>query len=115
MPNQPTPDVLAEPVLAELHARLVARRHELERVLAPGQPAADRDVGDEIDEAERQVEVNSTLSEQARARALLSEVEAALQRIAKGTYGIGEQSGQPISLARLRVVPWARDDVEESD
>jgi RNA polymerase-binding transcription factor DksA len=106
---------LAESDLAELRARLVARRGELERVLARGAGDAEREVGDEIDDAERQVEINATMTEQARARALLAEVEAALQRMQQGRYGIGERSGEPISLARLRAIPWARDDIEESD
>jgi len=38
----------------------------------------------------------------------LSEIEAAIQRIKDGTYGICEESGKPIPEARLRVVPWTR-------
>ena len=110
-----TQEPLAGSGLAELQARLAARRHELERILAPTHASAEHDVGDSIDDAERQTEVNTVLSEQARARALLVEVEAALQRIADGSYGIGESSGRPISVARLRAVPWARDEVAESD
>lgn len=38
----------------------------------------------------------------------LYEVEAALRRIERGTYGVCEVSGKPIPLARLKAVPWAR-------
>ncbi len=38
----------------------------------------------------------------------LYEVEAALQRILNGTYGICEESRQTIAAARLRAVPWTR-------
>lgn len=38
----------------------------------------------------------------------LSEVEAAIRRIKNGTYGVCEESGEPIPEARLRVVPWTR-------
>lgn len=38
----------------------------------------------------------------------LHEVKAALDRIDHGTYGICEQSGNPIPDARLRAVPWTR-------
>jgi RNA polymerase-binding transcription factor DksA len=38
----------------------------------------------------------------------LSEIEAAIQRIKNGTYGICQESGKPIPEARLRVVPWTR-------
>jgi len=43
----------------------------------------------------------------------LREVEAALQRIASGTYGISEDSGEPIPFERLQAEPTARRTVEE--
>lgn len=39
---------------------------------------------------------------------LLREVEDALTRIATGTYGICEESGEQIPEARLKAVPWTR-------
>ena len=45
-------------------------------------------------------------------RAQLAEVEHALAKFATGTYGICERCGRPIPLARLRVLPEARYDVE---
>ena len=41
-------------------------------------------------------------------RTHLAEVEAALERIRKGTYGICEATGSHISPERLRAVPWCR-------
>ena len=38
----------------------------------------------------------------------LAEVEAALERLAAGTYGICERCGQPIGQARLEARPAAR-------
>ena len=38
----------------------------------------------------------------------LAEVDAALERIRNGTYGVCEVTGRPISAARLRAVPWTR-------
>ena len=38
----------------------------------------------------------------------LSEVEAALRRVDRGTYGVCEGCGEPIPEARLRALPWAR-------
>jgi RNA polymerase-binding transcription factor DksA len=40
-----------------------------------------------------------------------AEVEAALERIAAGTYGIDEETGEPIDPARLEAVPTARTNV----
>ncbi|MFG1817857.1 TraR/DksA family transcriptional regulator [Kribbella sp. NPDC049174] len=38
----------------------------------------------------------------------LAEVEAAIERLAAGTYGVCEQCGQPIATARLEARPTAR-------
>lgn len=40
--------------------------------------------------------------------AALREIDDALARIAAGTYGICEMCGEPIPIARLEVVPYAR-------
>lgn len=42
----------------------------------------------------------------------LYEVDAALRRIADGTYGVCELTGQPIPWIRLEAVPWTRLSVE---
>ena len=43
---------------------------------------------------------------------LLKEIDAALQRIEDGTYGICEGSGKPIPKKRLEALPWTRYCVE---
>ncbi len=40
------------------------------------------------------------------------EIDAALERIESGTYGICEMSGDPIPIPRLRAIPFARFTVE---
>ncbi|HYU31035.1 MAG TPA: TraR/DksA family transcriptional regulator [Thermoanaerobaculia bacterium] len=45
-------------------------------------------------------------SEEDRQKLLL--IEEALQRMAEGTYGLCQWSGEPISRARLQFIPWAR-------
>ncbi len=42
----------------------------------------------------------------------LTEIEAALQRLDDGTYGIDEVTGAPISRERLEAFPAARTDVD---
>jgi RNA polymerase-binding transcription factor DksA len=42
----------------------------------------------------------------------LAEIEAAIERIDNGTYGIDEVTGQPIDPARLEAVPVARTNVD---
>lgn len=38
----------------------------------------------------------------------LYEIEDAMRRIRKKTYGICEMTGKPISAARLKAIPWTR-------
>ena len=45
----------------------------------------------------------------------LQEVNHAIEKIKKGTYGICEKSGEPIPPERLRAEPHARYTVEEAD
>jgi RNA polymerase-binding transcription factor DksA len=42
------------------------------------------------------------------ARDTLAEIDAALQRIADGTYGTCEVCGKPIGADRLNAIPWTR-------
>ncbi|MCB0972139.1 MAG: hypothetical protein KDA97_11595, partial [Acidimicrobiales bacterium] len=48
----------------------------------------------------------------AQARAAVEEIDHALAKFAKGTYGICEQSDTPIPKERLEAIPWARERVE---
>jgi DnaK suppressor protein len=41
-------------------------------------------------------------------RAVLQEIDEALERIQRGTYGICLATGKPIGKARLRAKPWAK-------
>jgi RNA polymerase-binding transcription factor len=64
-----------------------------------------------------EVAVDATELEQEQAieaneRALLTEVQAALQRIEDGTYGQCAVCGRPIPEKRLEAIPWATLDVE---
>jgi len=38
----------------------------------------------------------------------LREIDDALRRLDRGTYGICEECGKPIDEARLEAIPWAR-------
>jgi RNA polymerase-binding protein DksA len=45
---------------------------------------------------------------------LLEEIDAALERIEKGTYGVCEATGTPMTFERLEALPWARTHVEHA-
>jgi RNA polymerase-binding transcription factor DksA len=42
----------------------------------------------------------------------LAEIEAAIERIENGTYGVDEVTGEPIDPARLDAIPVARTNVD---
>jgi RNA polymerase-binding transcription factor len=56
-------------------------------------------------------EVDATVEEQVERR--LQHVERALQKIEEGTYGLSDESGEPIPKGRLKAVPEAIRTVEE--
>ena len=58
------------------------------------------------------VERDLDLALSAQARDAVDEIDAALDRIRRGVYGICTTSGQPIPKARLKVIPWATERVE---
>ena len=56
-------------------------------------------------------EVDATVEEQVERR--LQHVERALQKIEEGTYGLSDDSGEPIPRGRLEAVPEAIRTVDE--
>ena len=71
------------------------------------------DPGDAADVAEVQVErsTKNTLTEGERAQ--LAQVNRALAKLADGSYGLSDVTGDPIPLARLEALPWATTNVED--
>jgi len=59
------------------------------------------------------VERERDLALSAQARQTIADIDAALQRIADGTYGYSIESGKPIPRERLEAIPWATVLVEE--
>ncbi|MCW2928020.1 MAG: conjugal transfer protein TraR [Thermoleophilia bacterium] len=45
---------------------------------------------------------------------LLTEIDAALDRIKDGSYGVCEVDGTPIDFDRLQALPWARTHIEHA-
>ena len=104
-------------------ARLAAERERVSGLIESlhdeglGQPAADASgdtshqsdaggQGSQTFEREKDIAILEQLEQD------LAEIEAALQRIDDGTYGIDEVTGSPISRERLEAFPTARTDVD---
>ena len=58
-------------------------------------------------------EVDATVEQQVERR--LQHVERALQKIEEGTYGLSDDSGEPIPKGRLEAMPEATRTVEEQE
>ncbi len=93
-------------VLTDERDRLRARRGRM-----PDEEVAD-EVRDEPDRASVQERWNLDHKLGAHERERLGEVEAALARMEAGTYGICEETGDPIPFARLQSEPTTRYTVE---
>ena len=95
--------------ILDIRERLFRRRKALRKSLSLTRELieAPSGVGDSIDAAidSEHREVNSQLAD-IENRELVS-VESALERIREGTYGVCEQCGRSIPLARLRAIPYA--------
>ena len=59
------------------------------------------------------VERERDLALSAQARQIVADIDAALDRMAIGTYGYSLVSGRPIPRERLEAIPWATELVEE--
>ncbi len=103
--------------LARFEERLQRERARLLGHTKPDAPSDTpglADPGDAADVAEEQVErtTRNTLTEGERAQ--LAQVNRALAKLADGSYGLSDVTGEPIPLARLEALPWATINVEDA-
>lgn len=96
--------------LQELKARLLNQLHEQRNVLATREVA-----GDEGDLGLHALEENQLHVRNRRVREQLLEIEFALARIERGTYGICEETNEPIEADRLLALPWTRFSIEGAE
>jgi len=84
---------------------------ELEQSMSSVRPTEERREGSPFgkreEEAAESLELEKRLALEQRIREQLAEVEHALEKIQKGTYGLCDVCGQPIDPARLEALPQA--------
>lgn len=96
--------------LEEKKAKLkleISRLFEEDPFVEESKDPVGRNLDEDVTEAQEQtghMEVTQKIDE---LKALLAQVEKALQRIADNTYGFDENTGEPIDTARLQVYPEA--------
>lgn len=104
---------LLEEERAKFLRQAIDKRQEADQLVA------DRDPGDvQFDEESGEgdsiaVERSLDLALSAQAQDAVQQIDDALERIKKGTYGISIISGEPIPKPRLEFIPWAAERVEE--
>ncbi|MET0285704.1 MAG: TraR/DksA C4-type zinc finger protein [Polyangiales bacterium] len=104
--------------IEQLKQRLESER---QRILSRGQghvtDAVEQEsrFADEMDEASRDQDAALLLKLADNDRDAVIEIDAALARIADGSYGLSEESGEPIGFARLQIRPWARYSAEDQE
>ena len=96
---------------------LIQRKQELLASLnTASKEYSERDQsGDEIDQAVSMVAEFGFSAIQNKLREQLLEIEAALIRIDKGTYGICEETEESIETSRLLTIPWTRLSIEGAE
>lgn len=75
----------------------------------------DKSKGDESDQSVAHQEEHSFLITQSRYKFQLMEIDYALSRIENGTYGICEETFEPIEDVRLQAIPWTRYSIEGAE
>lgn len=102
--------------LVQQHARLVRIRAALlQRIKRLAEDASEDTPGYSVhmaDAATDSFDRDLTLGLASFEQEALYEVDAALQRLDDGTYGVCELTGQPIPWKRLKAIPWTRFSIE---
>ncbi len=102
--------MLDQDFIKKMQQRLLAEKKSVEKKLGelrrPEMPLDNPDEEDlAVDAAEDIIEESS----RATFRQLLTRIEAALDRIDRGTYGIGIKTGKAIPREHLEREPWAEE------
>ncbi len=70
---------------------------------------------DPLDRGVQMSDRDFSLTSKIRKRQLLAQIHAALTRIESGDYGYCQESGEPIGLRRLQILPFATLSVESQE
>jgi len=108
--SAPAKDALSKVEVAEIAAKLsemktdIAKNVEDKRNLDMGEP----EVGDSIDQATQSLDKEILFELSDNERKMLGDIEAALRKMEKGTYGLCEHCKRTIEKKRIKALPSAR-------
>ena len=96
--------------LGAIRKQLLSMRDDLMKTVRNQKisDAMQNDIGDSVDEASRSIERELLFELSDNERVTLDQIEAALRKIDKGTYGLCESCQKPVARARLEALPFAR-------
>jgi DnaK suppressor protein len=99
------------PLRARLEAEKIHYAEELAKLQTNASTSEERREGSPFgkreEEATETLELEKRLALENRVRQEMSDIEHAIEKFEKGTYGLCENCGQPIAPERLEVLPQA--------
>lgn len=90
--------------LHELRDEMTSRIHAIDKDLHHRDEPVEKDFAEQVTQGEND-EVLGALD--GEAKITIRQIDHALLSLKKGTYGICEKCGEPISEARLEIIPYA--------
>jgi DnaK suppressor protein len=100
----------------ECRVKLLKTRQETLNGLEALNPSlATEMVGDEADLASAHISQTQALNQRDKLLAKIKEIDDALARMESGTYGICEETEEPIEEKRLIAIPWTRLSLEGAE
>jgi DnaK suppressor protein len=100
----------------ECRRKLLKTREETLNGLRALDPSlATEMVGDEADLASAHISQTQALNQRDKLLAKIKEIDEALGRMESGTYGVCEETGEPIEEKRLIAIPWTRLSLEGAE
>lgn len=109
---------LTNEMVADCRKKLIALRTDILNRVRMSQldfGHVEKSSGDEVDQTVAQLAENHFLISVERMRNQLLEIEMALSRIENGTYGVCEETEEPIEVDRLFAIPWTRLSIEGAE
>lgn len=109
---------LSNALINECRKKLVSLRQDLinrVRMAKLDFGHLEKSSGDEVDQSVALLAENHLLISQERMRSQIFEIDQALARIENGTYGICEETEEPIEVDRLYAIPWTRLSIEGAE
>ena len=108
---------ISEKLVSECRQKLVQAKKDILNRVKESRSTLDNDDrgGDEADQTIRVLAEAEFLNMHERLRGQLFEIESALGRIENGSFGLCEETEEPIEADRLRAIPWTRLSIEGAE